>query len=93
MYPDDDMPGARERLALFLIQYFGGPAIYSEQHGHPRLRMRHAPYKVDTKAADAWLSHMDKALETTPAFAPYVDGMKAYFHHTAYFLRNTGDAQ
>ena len=39
MYPDDDMPGARERLALFLIQYFGGPAIYSEQHGHPRLRM------------------------------------------------------
>ena len=93
MYPDDDMPGARERLALFLIQYFGGPAIYSEQHGHPRLRMRHAPYKVDTKAADAWLSHMDKALETTPAFAPYVDGMKEYFHHTAYFLRNTQDSK
>jgi truncated hemoglobin YjbI len=55
--------------------------------------MRHSPYKVDTKAADAWLSHMDKALETTPALAPYVDAMKAYFHHTAYFLRNTGDAQ
>jgi truncated hemoglobin YjbI len=53
--------------------------------------MRHFHYKIDTKAADAWLSHMDNAVESTPAFAPYRDVMKAYFHHTAYFLRNTED--
>ena len=62
MYPDEDMPGARERLALFLIQYFGGPAIYSEQHGHPRLRMRHSPFIVNADARDRWVSHMSASL-------------------------------
>ena len=48
MYPEEDMAGAEERLALFLEQYWGGPSTYSEQRGHPRLRMRHAPFHIAT---------------------------------------------
>src|SRR5687767_5262113 len=52
MYPKDDPAGARERLTLFLIQRFGGPGTYSQRRGHPRLRMRHAPFEVDRRARD-----------------------------------------
>ncbi|MCT2590509.1 globin [Streptomyces sp. N2-109] len=64
MYPEEDLGPAEERLALFLIQYWGGPRTYSEQRGHPRLRMRHAPFKVDEAAHDAWLSHMREAVDS-----------------------------
>ncbi|MCX4746348.1 globin [Kitasatospora sp. NBC_01287] len=70
MYPEEDLAGAEERLALFLMQYWGGPRTYSEQRGHPRLRMRHVPFKVDRAAHDAWLRHMRVAvdeLELAPA--------------------------
>ncbi|MFF7634281.1 globin [Kitasatospora sp. NPDC008050] len=63
MYPEQDLAGAEERLALFLIQYWGGPRTYSEQRGHPRLRMRHVPFKVDRAAHDAWLRHMRVAVD------------------------------
>lgn len=63
MYPDEDLTGARERLRLFLEQYWGGPATYSEQRGHPRLRMRHAPFVVDGDARDRWLAHMRTAVD------------------------------
>ncbi len=63
MYPDDDMEGAIWRLRSFLEQYWGGPHTYSEQRGHPRLRMRHAPFKVNPEARDRWLSHMSHAVD------------------------------
>ncbi|MFT4265192.1 MAG: globin [Nocardioides sp.] len=56
MYPADDMAGASERLTLFLAQYWGGPTTYSERRGHPRLRMRHAPFAVTPEARDHWLA-------------------------------------
>ena len=56
MYPEDDIDGAIERLTLFLMQYWGGPTTYSDQRGHPRLRMRHAQFPIDFKARDAWYS-------------------------------------
>jgi hemoglobin len=70
MYPADDWAGAEARLRLFLEQYWGGPRTYSENRGHPRLRMRHAPFAIDEVARDAWLRHMRDAvdsLELTPA--------------------------
>ncbi|HSJ25351.1 MAG TPA: globin [Longimicrobiales bacterium] len=62
MYPPDDMEGAEERLRDFLIGRFGGPQRYIEKRGHPRLRMRHAPFPIDTAAAQRWLQLMDNAL-------------------------------
>jgi len=59
LYPDhDDLDGARHRLTLFLAQYWGGPQTYSDERGHPRLRMRHAPFAVGPVARDRWLAHM-----------------------------------
>ncbi|MEU2350094.1 globin [Modestobacter sp. NPDC049651] len=69
MYPADDWEGAETRLRMFLEQYWGGPRTYSENRGHPRLRMRHAPFAIDEAARDAWLRHMREAvdsLELTP---------------------------
>ena len=63
MYPEEDLGPAEERLTLFLIQYWGGPRTYSDQRGHPRLRMRHVPFKVDRAAHDAWLKHMRDAVD------------------------------
>lgn len=63
IYPEEDLSGAEERLRMFLIQYWGGPRTYSEQRGHPRLRMRHAPFHVGPHARDAWLSHMRAAVD------------------------------
>jgi hemoglobin len=62
MYPEEDLAGARERLTLFLEQYWGGPTTSSQQRGHPRLRMRHAPFVVDADARDRWLRHMREAV-------------------------------
>jgi hemoglobin len=61
LYPDD-LQESREHLALFLTQYWGGPGTYSEQRGHPRLRMRHAPFVIGPPERDAWLRHMLDAL-------------------------------
>jgi hemoglobin len=62
LYPDDDLDGAEERLRMFLEQYWGGPRTYSDQRGHPRLRMRHAPFKVGPIERDAWLRCMHIAV-------------------------------
>ena len=61
MYPDD-LTDSRRHLAMFLMQYWGGPTTYGEERGHPRLRLRHAPHVVDAVARDAWLRHMRAAL-------------------------------
>jgi hemoglobin len=63
MYPEEDLGPAEERMALFLIQFWGGPRSYSELRGHPRLRKRHAPFRVDRAAHDAWLRHMRVGLD------------------------------
>jgi len=92
MYPAD-LAGAKARLAMFLVQYWGGPATYSENRGHPRLRMRHMPFKLDEAARDAWLRHMLAALadtaerRQTPAVV--VDAVRDYFMRSADMLRNT----
>jgi hemoglobin len=62
MYPAD-LTESKQNLGLFLMQYWGGPRHYSEQRGHPRLRMRHAPFAIGTAQADAWLRHMTDAVE------------------------------
>ena len=64
VYPEEDLSGARERLTLFLIQYWGGPATYSAQRGHPRLRMRHQPFAIGQAERDAWLGHMTAAVDS-----------------------------
>jgi len=63
IYPEEDLSGAEDRLGLFLIQYWGGPHTYSDQRGHPRLRMRHAGFHVGPRARDAWLRHMRVAVD------------------------------
>ena len=62
MYPDDDLHGAEDRLRMFLEQYWGGPRTYSDQRGHPRLRMRHAPFRIGFIERDAWLRCMHIAI-------------------------------
>jgi hemoglobin len=64
VYPEEDLSGATERLTLFLIQYWGGPTTYSDQRGHPRLRMRHQPFAIGQPERDAWLRHMTAAVES-----------------------------
>lgn len=63
MYPEDDLKGAAERLLMFLEQYWGGPTTYSEQRGHPRLRMRHSQFKIGETERDVWLQHMKSAVD------------------------------
>src|SRR3982751_6124111 len=62
LYPQDDWDGAETRLRSFLEQYWGGPTTYSQQRGHPRLRMRHAPFAIGPAERDAWLRHMTEAV-------------------------------
>ncbi|WP_018655541.1 globin [Actinomadura flavalba] len=62
MYPEEDLGPAEERLFLFLVQYWGGPNTYSQERGHPRLRMRHAPFVIGEAERDAWLRHMRDAV-------------------------------
>jgi len=90
MYPAD-LTGARERLSLFLMQYWGGPTTYSDERGHPRLRMRHNPFPVDSAARDAWLRAMVAALDAAPPPPPIHEAMLDYFSRSADFMRNTPD--
>jgi hemoglobin len=68
LYPEaPDLSGARRRLTLFLIQYWGGPTTYSEERGHPRLRMRHLPFAIGKPEREAWLRHMSRAVDVATA--------------------------
>jgi hemoglobin len=64
VYPEEDLADAEERLRLFLIQYWGGPATYNERRGHPALRMRHARFAIGPAERDAWLRHMTAAIDS-----------------------------
>ena len=67
LYPEDDLDGAEHRLRMFLEQYWGGPRTYGEERGHPRLRMRHAPFRIGFLERDAWLRCMHSALASIGA--------------------------
>lgn len=93
MYPDGlELDGAKWRLQAFLEQYFGGPTTYSEQRGHPRLRMRHMPFPVTFDARDRWLHHMRGALDAIALPSMYDELMWDYFQRAATAMVNTGDA-
>jgi hemoglobin len=64
LYPEEDLASATDRLTLFLIQYWGGPATYSERRGHPRLRLRHRPFAIGQAERDAWFGHMTAAVDS-----------------------------
>lgn len=89
-YPDQhDLGPARERLRLFLIQYWGGPTTYSDERGHPRLRMRHAPFRIDAEARDHWLAAMRGAIDEMDP-DPAVDAaLWQYFTGAAEAMRNS----
>ena len=87
LYPDD-LTKAKEHLALFLIQRFGGHTQYGERRGHPRLRMRHVPFRIGRAESAAWLRHMRAAVEATPEFTPFRDALDHYFSDSAAFLIN-----
>ncbi|GAA2469982.1 globin [Streptomyces thermolineatus] len=93
MYPEEDLGPAEERLALFLMQYWGGPRTYGELRGHPRLRMRHAPFRVDRAAHDAWLRHMRTAVDELGLEERYERQLWDYMLHAANFMINAEDEQ
>ena len=88
LYPQHDFAGAEERLRLFLIQRFGGPTTYSDQRGHPRLRMRHAPFQVDERARNRWIQLMEQALAETHLPPQALPALHKYFLDTATFMIN-----
>jgi hemoglobin len=87
MFPDNLDEPIRNQ-AEFLIQYFGGPQAYSQRKGHPRLRMRHAPYAIDLDARNAWMEHMLGALEDATIPEPERALMREYFEKASLFLIN-----
>ncbi len=88
MYPEDDLQPAQRRLQLFLEQFFGGPTTYSKERGHPRLRLRHAPFQIDQSARNRWVELMMAALDEA-GLAPEVTAvMRDYFENGATFLIN-----
>ena len=91
MYPEDDLGPAEERLKLFLEQYWGGPSTYSDTRGHPRLRMRHMPYKINPDARDRWLGHMEHAVDTLNLPPLQRETLLEYLERAAYAMTNTFD--
>ena len=88
MYPHDDLAGAEERLRDFLVGRFGGPMRYVEHRGHPRLRMRHAPFAIDERARDRWVQLMMAALDEADLPQEAREILEGFFRHTADFMRN-----
>jgi hemoglobin len=88
VYPEPDLAGARHRLTLFLIQYWGGPTTYDAERGHPRLRMRHAPFAIGPAERDRWLVHMRAAVTELAPPAEVADELERYFAMAADAMRN-----
>jgi hemoglobin len=91
LYPDEDLGPAADRLRMFLEQYWGGPTTYSQQRGHPRLRMRHAPFKVGPTQRDAWLRHMRRAVASLDLDPAHRDMLWDYLERAAMHMVNTLD--
>ena len=88
MYPEQDLTGAEDRLRSFLVYRFGGPADYTEQRGHPRLRLRHAPFPVTETARDRWMQLMSEAIEECDVPSEVSSVMTQFLAGTATFLIN-----
>lgn len=88
IYPEPDLAGARHRLTLFLAQYWGGPRTYDDERGHPRLRMRHAPFAIGPAERDAWLGHMREAVASASPPPEVAARLLAYFEMAAEAMRN-----
>jgi hemoglobin len=94
LYPAEDLgPGgaARDRLAMFLMQYWGGPTTYSDTRGHPRLRMRHAGWRITSRERDAWLSHMLSAVAKLDISEDAREQLADYLMGAAHSLVNAPD--
>jgi hemoglobin len=89
MYPEEDLGPAEQRLLMFLEQYWGGPTTYGDQRGHPRLRMRHAPFKVGPAARDAWLRHMRDAVDSLGLPPEPEAVLWAYLERAAFSMVNS----
>lgn len=83
-----DLEAGKQAQFLFLSQFFGGPTRYSEERGHPRLRMRHAPFQIDQKARDHWLMHMLAAIDEVGIAEPARSEMRDYFERGSTFMIN-----
>jgi hemoglobin len=89
LYPEpDDLSQARHRLTLFLAQYWGGPSTYGDERGHPRLRMRHAPFAIGPEERDHWLAHMQAALDVLAPKPEVRARFDEYFGFAAESMRN-----
>lgn len=91
LYPEQDLGDAEVRLRMFLEQYFGGPGTYSQERGHPRLRMRHVNYAVTPAQRDRWMKHMLAAMETLDLPESHDAAMRDYFQRAADMLVNADD--
>jgi hemoglobin len=91
MYPDEDLSAAERRLRLFLMQYWGGPQTYSEERGHPRLRMRHAGFAIDSVARDRWLSLMHEAVADMHMDPDAESQLWVYLVSAAFGMQNIPD--
>lgn len=91
LYPEEDLEPAERRLRIFLEQYWGGPTTYSQERGHPRLRMRHMPFAVTADMRDRWLLHMMSAVDTLELDATHDLILRDYLTRAAYSLVNTLD--
>ncbi len=89
LYPEEDLAPAAERFTLFLVQYWGGPTTYSERRGHPRLRMRHAPFKVNPQARDHWLRCFRLGLDAADLPPEQDAQFWEYVTHAAQFMVNS----
>ena len=88
LYPEADLAPAEERFRLFLMQYWGGPTTYSDERGHPRLRMRHAPFTIGAVERDRWLTHMRNAMDNRH-MDPHDDAeMWSYMVNSAFAMVN-----
>ena len=90
LYPEEDLGPAADRLRLFLVQYWGGPRTYQETRGHPRLRIRHAPFQVTPTQRDRWVHHMLAAVDSLELAQAEDAELREYLVRAADFMVNTG---
>ncbi|WP_182524138.1 globin [Nocardioides dongkuii] len=91
LYPEEDLGPAEVRFRDFLVQYWGGPKTYSEERGHPRLRMRHAPFAIGPVERDHWLQHFREGLDAVDLTPEQEEKFWDYVTHAAQFMVNTFD--
>jgi len=93
MYPKDDMAGAEERLRDFLLFRLGADTTYLEKRGHPKLRMRHAPFEINFRARDRWIKLMDEAMKEADIPSDTATTLHTFFFQVADFLRNVPEEE